>query len=149
MEMHHRMMKQEEEAAWKRQKSRTSRVVELKEMSRRLAKDPSDPLQILLLASFLRDDVPWFYELALELYRAIRSSNRAEIADSRKRILEALMMLSSTPIAEEMKRDWKMLAILFENASPRLTALNLGSGRAQEPKWTPYSRGCKKDLSPG
>ncbi|MGO9339648.1 MAG: toll/interleukin-1 receptor domain-containing protein [Terracidiphilus sp.] len=112
--MHHMMKVHEEEAAWKRQRERSPRVLELKEMGRRFAGRPGDPLQILVLASFLRDDAPWFYELALELYRAIRSGNPAETASSRKRILDALTMLSSTPLAEEMKRDWKMFSILFD-----------------------------------
>jgi hypothetical protein len=112
--MHNMRVIREEEAAWKRQKARSPRTIELKEMGRNFADRPGDPLQILILASFLRDDVPWFYELALELYRAIRSGNRAETADSQKRVRDALMTLSTSPLAEEMKRDWKMLAISFD-----------------------------------
>lgn len=31
-----------------------------------------DPVGILIAASFVRDDVPWLYEIALEIYRAVK-----------------------------------------------------------------------------
>jgi hypothetical protein len=128
-EAHHMMKIHEEEAAWKRQRARSPRGIELKEMGRRFAESPGDPLQILILASFLRDDAPWFYELALELYKAIRSRDRTETAASRKRILDALTMLSTTPLAEEMKRDWKMFAILFNEC---LSAIDFAEPKERE-----------------
>lgn len=38
--------------------------------------EPDDPIGILLVASMVRDDMPWFYEIALEAYRAIKSGER-------------------------------------------------------------------------
>jgi hypothetical protein len=37
--------------------------------------DPSDPVGILMAASLIRDDVPWLYELAMEVYRTIKSGD--------------------------------------------------------------------------
>ncbi len=33
-----------------------------------MSEDPSDPVAILLAASMIRDDAPWIYELAMEVY---------------------------------------------------------------------------------
>jgi hypothetical protein len=126
-EIHAKLM-HAEEAALAGQKARVPRLIELRDMSRRLADGPGDPLQVLILAGFIRDDAPWFYELAIELYRAIKSGSRAETADSQKRIRDALIALSATPLAEEMKRDWKMLAILFDEALSNIDYVELGEG---------------------
>jgi len=34
--------------------------------------DPGDPVGILMAASIVRDEAPWLYELAMEVYRAVR-----------------------------------------------------------------------------
>jgi hypothetical protein len=92
-------------------------------MSSRLADNPRDPVQILILASSFRDDAPWFYELAVELYKAIRSGNRIDIADSHRRIRHALKMLSLMPRSHEMRRDWKTLTISFHELLSRIAYL--------------------------
>jgi hypothetical protein len=40
---------------------------------------PGDPVGILMAASIVRDDVPWLYELAMEVYRAVKSGDRETI----------------------------------------------------------------------
>lgn len=37
--------------------------------------EPNDPIGILMMAGFIRDDVPWMYELAMEAYRAAKSGD--------------------------------------------------------------------------
>jgi hypothetical protein len=37
--------------------------------------DPSDPVGILMVASLIRDDLPWLYELAMEVYRAAKDGD--------------------------------------------------------------------------
>lgn len=41
--------------------------------------DPADPVGILMAASFVRDEAPWLYELAMEVYRAIKSGDPESI----------------------------------------------------------------------
>ena len=41
-----------------------------------------DPIRILLVASYFRDDIPWIYELCLDVYRAIKIGEPAEIEKS-------------------------------------------------------------------
>jgi len=38
-----------------------------------MSEEPGDPVAILMAASLMRDDAPWLYELALEVYRAVKS----------------------------------------------------------------------------
>ena len=37
--------------------------------------NPGDPVGILMAASLVRDDAPWLYELAMEVYRAVKSGD--------------------------------------------------------------------------
>jgi hypothetical protein len=39
----------------------------------------SDPVGILMAASIVRDDAPWLYELAMEVYRAVKSGDSEAI----------------------------------------------------------------------
>ena len=36
---------------------------------------PGDPVSILIAASLVREDAPWLYELAMEVYRAVKSGD--------------------------------------------------------------------------
>jgi len=48
--------------------------------------DPADPVGILVAASFMRDEAPWLYELAMEVYRAIRSGDPDSIENEVTRL---------------------------------------------------------------
>jgi hypothetical protein len=109
------MMMHEEEANWRRRKGRKLRGVELAKLSRRLASGPADPIQLLFVASLLRDDAPWFYEVALETYRAIKSGNRAEVRISHKRIMDALDLLLPTQLTEEVGLELDKLPMMIED----------------------------------
>jgi len=45
----------------------------------RMTGEPTDPIGILMAVSFVRDDLPWLYELAMEAYRAVKSGDQAAI----------------------------------------------------------------------
>jgi hypothetical protein len=63
--------------------------------------DPGDPLGILMAASVVRDDAPWLYELAMEVYKAVKSGDRKiiEIEMTRLRRFSELSMRG--PFMEE------------------------------------------------
>jgi hypothetical protein len=48
--------------------------------------DPSDPVAILMAASVMRDDAPWLYELAMEVYRACKTGDPESIEREMKRV---------------------------------------------------------------
>ncbi len=56
--------------------------------------EPGDPVPILMAASLVRDDLPWLYELAMEVYRAVKSGDSAliEIESARLRRISETMM---------------------------------------------------------
>jgi hypothetical protein len=59
-----------------RGRKRRSRLIDFRmidEMSRMFSRRTGEPIGILLIASSVRDEVPWLYELALETYRAIKA----------------------------------------------------------------------------
>jgi TIR domain len=67
----------------------------------RASGDRGDPIAILMAASFIRDDVPWLYELSLEMYRALKAGNAKEIQRQIKRIRKASELMMRGPFMEE------------------------------------------------
>lgn len=52
------------------------------EMAHMISKRPGDPIGILIIASLVRDDFPWLYELGLEAYRAAKGRNAEGARDA-------------------------------------------------------------------
>jgi hypothetical protein len=63
--------------------------------------DAADPVGILLAASMARDELPWLYEIALELYRAIKSGDTQAAEREIKRLRHLPEMLMHGPFIEE------------------------------------------------
>lgn len=51
------------------------------EISHSLGDGPDDPVGILVLASLIREDLPWIYELALDAYRSVNPPRRGSASD--------------------------------------------------------------------
>lgn len=66
------------------------------------AGEPGDPIGILILASMVRDDFPWFYEIALEAYHALKGGDHATVEREMTRIRHMSEMFMRGPFAEEM-----------------------------------------------
>lgn len=75
------------------------------DMSRQLSFRSRDPIQIMMLATLVRDEIPWLYELALEFFRTRRISHGRFNDYARKQLQEALQMLERGPYAEEIGVD--------------------------------------------
>lgn len=89
----------------------------LMDMTHRMMEGPDDPIQLLIIASFLRDDAPWFYEIAQEAYRAIRSGDRIASKVAIRRYRDAAEMLSMGPYSEffgDSKMSHMMLRDILE-----------------------------------
>jgi TIR domain len=71
------------------------------EMIHELELGPRDPIAILFLASLLRDDFPWLYELGVEAYRSSAAGNSEKARASKRRFLHAFRMLRRGPFLEE------------------------------------------------
>jgi hypothetical protein len=78
--------------------------------------DPGDPVAILMIASLVRDDLPWLYELAMEVYRAAKSGNTETIESEMHRVHKFTKMMMRGPFMEEfgmMSKDYHVLAMEF------------------------------------
>ena len=58
----------------------------------------------LLFLSVFKDDVPWVYEIGLELYRALRSGDQNAIAQARQEFSAVLEAATHGPFFHEMMR---------------------------------------------
>jgi hypothetical protein len=78
-----------------------------------LGEGPGDPIGLLVVASMLREEMPWLYELALEAYRATKGSS-PELADrALRRFKRAWEFVSHGPFPmEEMGLDPRSLHML-------------------------------------
>lgn len=78
--------------------------------------DSSDPVGILMAASMVRDDMPWLYELAMEVYRAVKAGNVEAIEREMKRLRRFSEGMMHHPIMEEFGfggKDTRMFALEF------------------------------------
>jgi len=66
-----------------------------------MSNDPSDPVGILMAASLIRDDVPWLYELAMEVYRAVKSGDPMKIKEEMSMLNRFSDLMMHGPFMEE------------------------------------------------
>jgi hypothetical protein len=64
--------------------------------------EPGDPVAILMAASLVREDMPWLYELAMEVYRAAKSGDSDAIKTEMKRLQRFSKTMMRGPFMEEM-----------------------------------------------
>lgn len=90
-----------------RRKHRKHRIYPriVSDISLRISQYPNDSVQLLLLTSLLRDEIPWFYELAAEVYRTSRHGQGKLAHRARLQFLEALDLLERGPFREEFGID--------------------------------------------
>ena len=62
--------------------------------------DDTEPIGLLVMASFARDDIPWFYELAVETYRTIKSGTLRDAQSLLKSLDRSEKMLMHGPLME-------------------------------------------------
>jgi len=74
----------------------------LEELSHMLSERIGDPIGILVLASLVRDDFPWLYELGLEAYRVAKRGNVEHTRRALETFRDAADFTLRGPLAEEM-----------------------------------------------
>lgn len=75
--------------------------------------DPSDPVGILMAASIFRDDAPWLYELAMEVYRAVKSGDNEAIEREMSRLRNFSEFSMRGPFMEEFGFGGKESQMFF------------------------------------
>jgi hypothetical protein len=82
----------------------------------RMPGESGDPMAILMAASMFRDDLPWLYELAMEVYRAAKSGNADTIEREMARVGKFTKLIMRGPFMEEfgfITKEHHMLAMEF------------------------------------
>ena len=82
--------------------------------------DPGDPVGILMAASFLRDDAPWLYELAMETYRAVKSGEPGAIENEMARLQRFSEFMFKGPFMEEFGMMQDKESHMFIREFPRM-----------------------------
>ncbi len=67
-----------------------------------MAAEPGDPVGILVAASVFRDDAPWLYELAMEVYRAVKSGDATAIEAETRRLQRFTEFAMNGPFMERL-----------------------------------------------
>jgi hypothetical protein len=78
--------------------------------------EPGDPLGILIAASVVRDEMPWLYELAMEVYRAVRDGKVETIEREMNRLRRFSESMMRGPFMEEfgiVSKESHMFAMEF------------------------------------
>jgi hypothetical protein len=105
--------------------------------------DPSDPVGILMAASIIRDDAPWLYELAMEVYRAVKSGDTAEIEREMTRLERFSEFTLHGPFMEEFGFGGKEMHMFFREF-PRMLQ-HLLSRTLKEKKPSPRRRATRAE----
>lgn len=92
--------------------------------------ESGDPVSILMAASFVRDDLPWLYELTMEVYRAVKSGDSTLIESENTRLRRFSEVMMHGPLMEEfgfVDKDSFMMAREFPRMLQRLLDRTLAS----------------------
>lgn len=99
----------------------------LKELIGDLRQEASSPLQIVIIGSILRQNVPGLYEICIELYRMISSGNRQAIKSCIKDIKRLTHLAYRNPVYREIigwSRDTEEM-LLYLNETIRHFDVNI------------------------
>lgn len=66
-----------------------------------------------MAASFVRDDAPWLYELAMEVYRAVKSGDAAAIDQKMARLQHFSEIMMHGPFMKELGFGGKESQMFF------------------------------------
>lgn len=100
---------------WRRRRARRLHPMMFEELMH-MSGWPGDPVAILMAASLVREDMPWLYELAIEVYRAVKDGNLETIEREMKRLRRLSEIMIRGPIMEEFgfnSKESHMFAIEF------------------------------------
>ena len=101
--------------------------------------EPGDPSGILLAASMVREDMPWFYEIAMEAYRAIKAGDTEAAEKEVRRLRRLIELFLHGPFMEEFgSKEAHMFAMEFPRVLEHMVRRCIG-----DKKSTPRRKGSK------
>jgi len=101
----------------------------------RVSGEPGDPVGILMAASLMRDDAPWLYELAMEVYRAVKSGDSEGIEREMSRLRRFSEMMMEGPWMRDFgDRESHMFVMEFPRMLEHMLRRTLERRRSAEVK---------------
>ena len=94
--------------------------------------DSSDPMGILMAASLVKDDVPWLYELAMEVYRAVKFGDPLAIKTELDRLRRFSEFMIRGPFMEEfgmVNKETHMFCMEFPRILERMLERSLEASK--------------------
>ena len=85
----------------------------LHELRHMISEGPGDPVNILLVASALRDDIPWLYELGMEAYRLVSEGSTVAAREALRKFIRAAVFVRHSPFVQEFGGDSNMLNMML------------------------------------
>jgi len=116
---------------FRRRRLRRFHPMMLEEMMH-ISGDPSDPVGILMAASLIREDAPWLYELAMEVYRAVKTEDPSTIQREMKRLQRYTEFFMQGPFMEELGFPESKEAYMFCREFPRMLEHMLNRALAEK-----------------
>jgi len=96
---------------------------------------------VLVLASLFRDSMPWLHEMGMEVYRAAKQGNGAELERAAREFRQAVEFASHGPFSREFFGGGKEMFMMMEEIDPLLDrALGMLEGESK-----PGRRKAKKE----
>jgi hypothetical protein len=99
--------------------------------------DPGDPVGILMAASLVRDEAPWLYELAMEVYRAVKTGHPAVIEREISRLRNFSEFALRGPFMEEFGfggKETHMFLMEFPRMLEHMLRRTLSGRKVSEPE---------------
>jgi hypothetical protein len=127
----------EESSAEPRSKYRRHRMhpAMLHDLPHMISDRPGDPIGVLLLASMVREEAPWLYELGMEAYRAAKSGRREQSRTALRQFQRAAELTLRGPFpAEEFGMDPRMFHMIAREIDHMLVEEEVASEEPSEAK---------------
>jgi hypothetical protein len=102
-----------------------------------MAAEPGDPIGILMVASLVRDDMPWLYELSMEVYRAAKDGDMRNIEDEMRKIRRFSDFALRGPFMDEFgfgNKDSHMIAMEFPRMLERVLVKAMDGRERSKPR---------------
>lgn len=111
--------------------------------------EPGDPVAILMAASLMRDDAPWLYELAMEIYRAAKTEDAESIEREIERLRRFTEMMHRGPLMREIgDKESYIITMEFPRMLDHMLRRTLERRRESTPKKMSRKKLTKPDANP-
>jgi len=81
-------------------KNRMSRSIH-RDMVAVMSMEPGSPIRLMMMASLLKEELPWLYDIAAEVYRFENSGNKMRASQARRQLIEAIRTLPLTRFGDD------------------------------------------------